>query len=455
MSNRINDVQIMRTGTFTPGGAAKGREVEVTGEMLDEMVANFETLTPVGGFTPVVKLGHTDAQRFIGQADGAPNLGLVESVRRVGDFVLANFVNVPDAVMELIKTRRFNSVSVEIVPSLKHEGRTFENVLTAVALLGAQLPAVKGLADLAATLFNDEVEAPKFEGDVVEIEFAEFTPEERRRLADEGVALPDGSFPIRNRQDLLNAIQAFGRAGNQAAAARHIQARAEALGLTELLPEDGVLAETINAENDPMPVTYSQEQNDALVEAAVQRVTKELEDKFAGERDTIKAEAGKDVERLTAERDDAKKVAKDSKDKLVQFEQSVRSAEAERIVEAAVKAGKVLPKDKDKMVKFALGLPGDTIKFSTEDGSQAEKTMTELFAEFLDTLATKVEFQEKGASDAGADRDGDAYGGNPAAEVDKRARALIGKDSDLSYQDARNRVLAEDPKLATAYTFDI
>ena len=60
----------------------------------------------------------------------------------------------------------------------------------------------------------------------------------RRRMAQAGTAMPDGSFPISNRQDLLNAIQSVGRASNYDAARRHIISRARALNMINLLPED-------------------------------------------------------------------------------------------------------------------------------------------------------------------------------------------------------------------------
>lgn len=61
---------------------------------------------------------------------------------------------------------------------------------------------------------------------------------ERARLADQGHALPDGSFPIASKSDLENAISSFGRAKNPARAKRHIIRRAKALGATALLPAD-------------------------------------------------------------------------------------------------------------------------------------------------------------------------------------------------------------------------
>lgn len=65
----------------------------------------------------------------------------------------------------------------------------------------------------------------------------EFSTKEREAAADKGEAMPDGSYPIKNGEDLSNAIQAFGRAKNKAATKRHIMSRARALGMTDKLPE--------------------------------------------------------------------------------------------------------------------------------------------------------------------------------------------------------------------------
>lgn len=64
------------------------------------------------------------------------------------------------------------------------------------------------------------------------------TPAPPDQAAEEGNALPDGSFPIQNRADLSNAIQDLGRAQSPEAAKQHIIARAKALGCMDLLPAD-------------------------------------------------------------------------------------------------------------------------------------------------------------------------------------------------------------------------
>ena len=62
-----------------------------------------------------------------------------------------------------------------------------------------------------------------------------YTAAQRRTMASKGEALPDGSFPIANAEDLKAAMQSVGRASNVARAKRHIKRRAKALGLMDLL----------------------------------------------------------------------------------------------------------------------------------------------------------------------------------------------------------------------------
>lgn len=66
----------------------------------------------------------------------------------------------------------------------------------------------------------------------------EFSRERREELAEEGNALPDGSFPIVSVSDLRNAIKAIGRAKNPEVAQAHIIKRATQLGREDLLPDN-------------------------------------------------------------------------------------------------------------------------------------------------------------------------------------------------------------------------
>lgn len=69
--------------------------------------------------------------------------------------------------------------------------------------------------------------------------FKEYDQEARDRMADEGTAMPDGSYPIADCEDLSNAIQAIGRAKDPEATKAHIRKRKSALGCEDVeLPED-------------------------------------------------------------------------------------------------------------------------------------------------------------------------------------------------------------------------
>jgi hypothetical protein len=79
------------------------------------------------------------------------------------------------------------------------------------------------------------------ERDAIRAEFKQKTAldtEHRKDAAKKGAALPDGSFPINNKEDLKKAIKAFGRAKDKPKAKRHIIKRARALDATDLLPGD-------------------------------------------------------------------------------------------------------------------------------------------------------------------------------------------------------------------------
>jgi hypothetical protein len=69
-------------------------------------------------------------------------------------------------------------------------------------------------------------------------DFADTSMKGRKKSADAGHAMDDGSFPIENVQDLKNAIQAIGRAKDPAKAKAHIKKRANDLGQPDLIPEN-------------------------------------------------------------------------------------------------------------------------------------------------------------------------------------------------------------------------
>lgn len=83
-----------------------------------------------------------------------------------------------------------------------------------------------------------EIDEKQEEKDEEEVEKRDFSAEERKKLAEEGKAMPDGSFPIENKDDLKNAIRLAGQAKDKAKAIEFICRRARALGAEEMIPDD-------------------------------------------------------------------------------------------------------------------------------------------------------------------------------------------------------------------------
>lgn len=113
----------------------------------------------------------------------------------------------------------------------------------------------------------------------------DFSDEKRQELADKGHAMPDGSFPIENKEDLKNAVAAFGRAKDPAAAKAHIIARAKALSCTDELPKDWVDSTKKSEGGD------DDAEKDAAGAALAAKKKKEEEDAEAEKR--VKEEAEK------------------------------------------------------------------------------------------------------------------------------------------------------------------
>lgn len=76
----------------------------------------------------------------------------------------------------------------------------------------------------------------------------DYSQEERDAMAQNGQALPDGSYPIKTVSDLKNALQSFGRAKDKDKVKKHIISRAKSLGRTDLLPEEWNVKATITAD---------------------------------------------------------------------------------------------------------------------------------------------------------------------------------------------------------------
>lgn len=154
-----NWIEIFRTGKHTD---SKGRERVWTEADLDKTVALYN---PQNHEAPVV-IGHPTSN--------GPAFGWVEQLKRVGGKLMAKFKQVQPEFSEWVDKGLYKKRSASFYPggSLRHVG-----------FLGAQPPAIKGLADIA---FNDGDDCHEYEEPITE-EVNDMTKEQQleQQLADE------------------------------------------------------------------------------------------------------------------------------------------------------------------------------------------------------------------------------------------------------------------------------
>lgn len=112
----------------------------------EDLISIADTFSKLGELHRVpLKFGHNDEQQM---TDGQPALGWVSEVWVEGDKLMAKFDSIPDVVMKAIKSRLYRNVSVELDCGVEHKGSQYPFVLSGVALLGADIPAVNTINDL-------------------------------------------------------------------------------------------------------------------------------------------------------------------------------------------------------------------------------------------------------------------------------------------------------------------
>lgn len=129
------DAEIFAVGTWNG--------MPFTQEDLANIAKTFDTLGE--RMRVALKLGHNDEQK---KTDGEPALGWVDKVWVQGEKLMARLTDLPDVVYEAIKKKLYRNVSVELSMDVDHKGTKYPYVLTGVALLGADVPAVNTLKDL-------------------------------------------------------------------------------------------------------------------------------------------------------------------------------------------------------------------------------------------------------------------------------------------------------------------
>ncbi len=140
----ILGIEILSEGTWQGTGCPVGGCVFTEAD-LDNLVATYDATKEV--LSPPVKLGHDDNQKLL-QDDGYPAAGWLTNIRREGTKLMADIMKVPKAVADLMDVGAYRTRSVELDSNFTVGGKVYDIALTALALLGAELPAVEGLSDI-------------------------------------------------------------------------------------------------------------------------------------------------------------------------------------------------------------------------------------------------------------------------------------------------------------------
>lgn len=133
----IKDVEIFAVGNWNGDDFSESD--------LDALVSSFAATKDA--LKPYIKIGHGDKQALLNN-DELPAAGWISNLRRVGNKLVADFMDVPKKVYELIKAKAYRRVSAEIYSNYRSGDKTLPLALKAVSILGATTPAVSTLQDI-------------------------------------------------------------------------------------------------------------------------------------------------------------------------------------------------------------------------------------------------------------------------------------------------------------------
>ena len=124
-------------------------------DRLKRIVDNFKKLLEVHRVP--LKIGHADNQiEDETRSEDQHALGWVDDVWQTATGkLMAKVIDVPDIVYDAVAKKLYRKVSVELDFDVDYKGENIGDVLSGVALLGADIPAVNTIQDLQAFLSAD------------------------------------------------------------------------------------------------------------------------------------------------------------------------------------------------------------------------------------------------------------------------------------------------------------
>lgn len=141
----IKNVEIFATGIWNGD--------TFTDSDLDQIIDTFQRTKDK--INPFLKIGHNEKQSLLAK-DELPKAGLITNLRKVGSKILADFVDVPRKIFDVVKRKAFDKISSELFVNMEIEGVRHPFALKAVALLGGETPAVHDLNSIMNLFGNSK-----------------------------------------------------------------------------------------------------------------------------------------------------------------------------------------------------------------------------------------------------------------------------------------------------------
>ncbi len=398
-SNAIRGVPIFSTGKHN------GREfVE---QDIDDMIEAFKEQD----WRPALKLGHAKPPK--GQSEvGMPSYGWVTNLsKKIVNgvaYLMADFESMHDSVVNAIRTEQYDRVSAEIYMNLERGKKFFRRALKAVALLGAEVPAVANLTPLHKIEFADKA-AGVFATEAAELDVSD---------ADILATLEHRVAGIEN---FLSEESDMKRKDPKALARVKLQL-AEFRTNIKKLKEDG-------AEEGEIAALQ------AKIDAAVEQVA-EMENTDEDDPRVKALEAT--VTKLTAERNAERVEKRVERCKVKAFQPQLRA-----------------------LLAYAVAHPEEKQEFVTFDekgkAKSEQKTLIEVVESFVDEINAKVLTLFKASTvshDIDRSEDSRSDTDNVSEEVDEAVQALMQKDAkweEKGYSATQKHILATDKELNDRY----
>lgn len=413
-ANNIKGVEIFKTGVHNGD--------EYTGQDLDDMVSAFGELD----YSPAIKVGHTK------DAPGAPSYGWVKNLRRVGEKLYADFEDMHDSVVDAVRNRLYDRVSAEVYFNLKRGEKQFRRALKAVALLGAEVPAVADLTPLHKMQFSADRDFDAvgvFEADLdVSADTLLDTLSERI----------SGLVNLMKEYDMANKKEQIAALKEQVA---EFSQKMDELKKTK----SGLSDEELEKDAE-----YKQ-----LAEQA-DEIAAQLSELEAADADDAEetAELRQELAEFKAREEANKKEQKALADRLAMLEQKdINEKIGERV--KACKIPSFRP-GLEALYAYALAHTDATVKvYTKKDGKDVaeDQSLAQVVDGFVSSINEQGEklFKAMAFSGARVREDGNVEE-NAGAVVQKRVSEFRLKNPSVkTYEEAMRAVLAADPELAKTY----